>query len=302
MSSRNRRTHFILGAVAIALIYVLFFSSTDSHNSFRTRTEAAIAHKHSIMTGDISDEDLKKQTDDALTNLLHAKDAGYQGSGTQKQGVVVLEGTRRPEARLEAENEEVSVAGRVTMPKTSAQQSAAAVSGGREKPKYPLKQEPLADGSGTEEAFNGAKLDTATDPGEERARVELQAILKRSPIIIFSKSFCPHSKKAKRILLEKYDIVPEPYVVELDKMVEKIPKYRGANVEDEDETVVLGKKVQDLLYTLTGRKTVPNVMISAQSLGGGDEVGKLDVEGGLEERIKKMGGKRIVSVEKHKDE
>ena len=255
------------------------------------------------MTGDISDEDLKKQTDDALTNLLHAKEAGYQGSGTQKQGVVILEGTRKPETGLEAEIEEVSVAGRVTMPKTSPQQSTAAVvGGGREKPKYPLKQEPLADGSGTEEAFNGAKLDTATDPGEERARVELQSILKKSPIIIFSKSFCPHSKKAKRILLEKYDIVPKPYVVELDKMMEKIPKYKGANVEDEDETVLLGKKVQDLLYTLTGRRTVPNIMISAQSMGGGDEVGNLDLEGGLEERIKKMGGKRIVSVQKHKDE
>jgi glutaredoxin len=36
-------------------------------------------------------------------------------------------------------------------------------------------------------------------------------------VIIFSKSYCPFSAKAKRILVEKYSIVPAPFVVELDQ-------------------------------------------------------------------------------------
>lgn len=60
----------------------------------------------------------------------------------------------------------------------------------------------------------------------------------------------------------------------------------------------LGRKLQDLLATLTGRRTVPNIMINAQSLGGSDDIAKMDAEGTLEEEIKKLGGKRIVSVEK----
>lgn len=36
-------------------------------------------------------------------------------------------------------------------------------------------------------------------------------------VIIFSKSYCTFSTKAKRILLEKYTIIPEPYVVELNE-------------------------------------------------------------------------------------
>ena len=60
----------------------------------------------------------------------------------------------------------------------------------------------------------------------------------------------------------------------------------------------LGRKLQDLLASLTGRSTVPNIMINAQSLGGGDDVARMHEEGILEEEIKKLGGKRIVSVEK----
>lgn len=60
----------------------------------------------------------------------------------------------------------------------------------------------------------------------------------------------------------------------------------------------LGRKLQDLLASLTGRKTVPNIMINAQSLGGGDDVARMHQDGTLEAEIKKLGGKRIVSVER----
>ncbi|KAK1758210.1 putative monothiol glutaredoxin-6 precursor [Echria macrotheca] len=112
-----------------------------------------------------------------------------------------------------------------------------------------------------------------TDEDHE-VEAELTAILKKSPIIIFSKSYCPHSKKAKGILLDKYDIYPAPYVVELDQHH-------------------LGRKIQDKLVERTGRSTVPNIMVFGVSIGGGDEMAELDRTKTLAEKLKELGGRRI---------
>jgi glutaredoxin len=96
-------------------------------------------------------------------------------------------------------------------------------------------------------------------------------------VIIFSKSYCPHSKRAKNILLEKYIIDPAPYVVELDKHE-------------------LGPQLQAKLTDLTGRRTVPNVLIQAVSIGGGDDVAELDLKKTLIGKVKELGGKRILDV------
>ena len=98
-------------------------------------------------------------------------------------------------------------------------------------------------------------------------------------VIIFSKSYCPHSKRAKDILLEKYKIVPAPYVVELDQHE-------------------LGPGLQSALHKSTGRRTVPNVLISGRSIGGGDDIAQLDQDGELIEKVRKMGGKRIMEATK----
>ena len=62
--------------------------------------------------------------------------------------------------------------------------------------------------------------------------------------------------------------------------------------------VTMGRKLQDLLAELTGRKTVPNIMIASvmKSLGGSDELLALDEDGKLEETLKKWGGRQIVEV------
>lgn len=93
-------------------------------------------------------------------------------------------------------------------------------------------------------------------------------------VLIFSKSYCPHSKKAKGILLEKYSIDPAPYVVELDLHP-------------------LGPKIQDRLEILTGRRTVPNIMVHGKSIGGGDEISALHNQNELAETIKTYGGKSV---------
>lgn len=96
--------------------------------------------------------------------------------------------------------------------------------------------------------------------------------------IIFSKSYCPYSKKAKHILLEKYRIVPEPYVVELDLHPQ-------------------GAGLQQLLAKSTGRRTVPNILLMGKSIGGGDDMEELDETDKLVAKFKEMGGTRITEVE-----
>ncbi|KAG6029785.1 hypothetical protein E4U19_005829 [Claviceps sp. Clav32 group G5] len=114
---------------------------------------------------------------------------------------------------------------------------------------------------------------------EHAAELELNAMLKKSPVVIFSKTYCPHSKRAKGILLEKYIIKPEPYVVELDEHP-------------------MGPALQAALYEKTGRKTVPNVLVNGISIGGGDDVVGLDDQNKLAGKIQRLGNKRVQVAER----
>lgn len=58
----------------------------------------------------------------------------------------------------------------------------------------------------------------------------------------------------------------------------------------------LGGKLQGRLNQLTGRRTVPNVLVNGVSIGGGDDVAELDEKGTLGEKVKDLGGKKILSV------
>lgn len=266
-SARTRRTQIILLVAGIVLCYILFFSSEADHGTdFRGKTEAALKRKHSVLTGDISDEALLAQTNGKLQEIL----AGQE----------TPPGTR---------SDDIPVAGRKSMPnprQSPFQQSP------RERPKYP---------TGENDVDTTTTESTSSDPGEEMAREELQQILKKSPMIIFSKSYCPHSKRAKQLLLHMYDIKPAPYVVELDEMTELVPRPKKSTADDgddddDDSGVTLGRKLQDLLASLTGRGTVPNIMINTKSIGGASEVVGMHQEGTLLAKIKELGGKRIVSA------
>lgn len=96
-------------------------------------------------------------------------------------------------------------------------------------------------------------------------------------VIIFSKSYCPHSKRAKDILLGHYDISPAPFVVELDQHP-------------------IGPALQQLLRETTGRGTVPNVMVNGKSIGGGDDMAALDHSDELGPKLRQMGGKWLSSA------
>ena len=62
---------------------------------------------------------------------------------------------------------------------------------------------------------------------------------------------------------------------------------------DHEEPVTLGRKLQELLQESTGRKTVPNILINGKSIGGSDEIAKLDSDGELIKKIRDMGGRWV---------
>ena len=139
---------------------------------------------------------------------------------------------------------------------------------------------------------------------EEERKVQdaMNEFLRKGPILIFSKSYCPFSKKAKvsihhgfsrviwqlintaqHILLDLYDISPPPYVVELDQHE-------------------LGPELQSTLKRTTGRSTVPNILINGRSIGGGDDIQALDEEDKLISTVSSMGGKRIMKVQRRPED
>ena len=160
-----------------------------------------------------------------------------------------------------------------------------------------------------DEKNSGAKAKEEKTEEEKDVEAELNSILKRSPsafstlepfvskpsietpprravktcanfsiylVIIFSKSYCPHSRRAKTVF-GHYHIVPDPFIVELDQHP-------------------LGAQIQASLKESTGRGTVPNVLINGKSIGGGDEVAGLHERGELVAKIKSMAGKRVLEV------
>jgi len=80
-------------------------------------------------------------------------------------------------------------------------------------------------------------------------------------ITIFSKSYCPFCRRAKSLLSDKYG-ADKLKVLELDE------------VED-------GSKIQDYLLEKTGQRTVPNIFINQEHIGGCDAVVALQSSGKL---------------------
>ena len=75
------------------------------------------------------------------------------------------------------------------------------------------------------------------------------------PVVVFSKTYCPYSKRAKN-LLGSLKLSPEPFIVEVD-------------LRDDADTV------KALLLRLTGHGTFPNVIVTNKSIGGSDDLAHL---------------------------
>ncbi|WPK23876.1 hypothetical protein PUMCH_001126 [Australozyma saopauloensis] len=117
----------------------------------------------------------------------------------------------------------------------------------------------------------------ADDSGHFDPAKALLEIRSLGPMIVFSKSYCPFSKKLKKLLTENYSITPSPIYVELDK-------HRH------------GGELQTYLGQVTKRSTVPNVIIGTDSLvsrGGADDFIKFHNDGSLADLLNTWGGKDV---------
>ena len=94
----------------------------------------------------------------------------------------------------------------------------------------------------------------------------IQQLIQKYPVMVFSKSYCPYSRKAKDVL-SKYKLNGNYHVLELDQ-ISKTDEYQNE----------LGK--------LTGARTVPRVFISGKCIGGGDDTSALDKNGDLQRLLK----------------
>ncbi|KAI9699012.1 MAG: hypothetical protein M1836_003201 [Candelina mexicana] len=246
-SQRRLRIYVVL--VLIVVVYILYTTSdarqTRSQDFYAKTVTAMNAKQRAQADADNAEINQKlKKAENAAKNAAEGKLA-------RPEGVAGVAGDRILGA------DEKTVAGRKKMKTTAGE------------PEAPLVL--------TEEETAAKKKADTEKEAEREVDNELNGILKRSPIIIFSKTYCPYSKKAKRILLEKLKIVPPPFVVELDEHP-------------------LGIGLQFALQKSTGRQTVPNVLINGKSIGGGDDIEDLDEGGLLVEKIRSMAGKRVMEV------
>ncbi|KEQ87615.1 glutaredoxin [Aureobasidium pullulans EXF-150] len=242
-SQRRVKVFALLAALAVlSFIYLSSAGSSTRSSAFYTSTSSALNAKHQ--------EALDLENHQKIQEVHEAAEKQKEAANIRDPDLAAVPGQKK------------SVAGRKII-----------------KGEKGLKDDGVAKVGNT-----GAKPTQAADADDEseeehKVETELNAILKKSPIIIFSKSYCPYSKKAKAILLEQYNIVPAPYVEELDLHP-------------------LGPQLQAALLKTTGRRTVPNVLINGKSIGGGDDIASLHEDDKLVAQIKELGGKRIMEVTK----
>ncbi|KAF9971491.1 glutaredoxin, partial [Actinomortierella ambigua] len=85
-------------------------------------------------------------------------------------------------------------------------------------------------------------------------------------VVVFSKTYCPYCTRAKNALKE---LGVQMTVVELD--------------EDNE-----GAAIQNYLQEKTGQRTVPNIFIGQEHVGGCDDLLKLKSSGELQKRLAKL--------------
>ena len=99
----------------------------------------------------------------------------------------------------------------------------------------------------------------------------ITALVKAYPVVVFSKPWCGYCRRAlEKLALEGVSSEPYLHIVNLGS----IDNFRA---------------IQNTLFAMTGRRTVPNVFIGGTSIGGGDETVALSRDGKLRPLLEKAG-------------
>ncbi|KAJ2685449.1 hypothetical protein IWW39_004251, partial [Coemansia spiralis] len=113
-------------------------------------------------------------------------------------------------------------------------------------------------------------IDTnASEPSAAEQKV--RQLIQRNRVMVFSKTYCPYSSKAKRLLA-------------------KLKEQRGLfytvlEVDTEKDPV----EIKAALGKVSGRQTFPNIFVDGQSIGGSDDLQAKHASGELTELLKKAG-------------
>ncbi|KAK5656856.1 hypothetical protein OQA88_4404 [Cercophora sp. LCS_1] len=84
----------------------------------------------------------------------------------------------------------------------------------------------------------------------EAAQKKVQQLIDDNGVVVFSKSYCPYCQNSKRIL-DGYGA-----------------KYAAYELNQEQD----GADLQDALLKITGQRTVPNIFIGKQHIGGNSDL------------------------------
>ncbi|CAI2177893.1 4080_t:CDS:2 [Funneliformis geosporum] len=104
---------------------------------------------------------------------------------------------------------------------------------------------------------------------QSKLELEVNELVHEHKIVIFSKSYCPYSKKANNIF-SLYNIDPHPFIIEVDER------------DDADE-------VKQTLIKFTYQSTFPNIFVDGRSIGGSEDLVIMHLSGRLEELLMDAG-------------
>lgn len=258
--------------ILVVIVTLLFYTSHKRHsaphdsqtiNGFFGKTMNGLGQRHKPDAGVV----VSRKGSSADANL---KDHDGDGSVDEDDEVLAQEMADRLRAAEQQAKDQANAKAPLRPDAPSDVVGVGSAAGGQKKGKYRISKQDANDDKEDEEKG---------DDEDSEVEVALHEILKKAPVVIISKTYCPYSKKAKGILLEKYIIDPLPYVVELNEHP-------------------LGPKLQALLTEKTGRRTVPNILINGKSVGGGDDIAELDTRKTLIDKFKSMGGKTLSMKER----
>jgi len=316
LASRSRKRYLVVGFILtlLVIIYVTTAPSATRDSEFYRKTVALMSQKANSATSNtdtklpfpnnadgsgstLSEAERKEKeallSKDALKDRLqNAATAAKKSADDKWQEMKDLDVVKNAVAEAKAVEAKAKAAAAEVEAKAQAAAAEVTKAAATANKKFPIEEGAKQSTIDTKEdgvAHVGPHADATADtaastPAEDQAdkpKEELKRLLRQGPIIIFSKSYCPYSKKAKSILLEQMSIVPTPVVVELDQHE-------------------MGPDLQDLLGSMTGRRTVPNVLVNSKPLGGGDDVERMLNDGTLEDKIKELGGARVEQVVRKK--